>query len=160
MDAAALTQETVDYIAITRLQNEYADVVTRQSWDELVPLFQPHCRIHLDLIQSGMDFTGPGEIGQFIAGSLEQFEFFQFVILNTVIRVKDATRATGRMYMSELRQYAHGGNWSVIHGIYHDNYEKNTDGVWQFAARDYQSLARSGRSDIFPFPQGHTGPVR
>jgi hypothetical protein len=156
MDAAA---ETVAYIAITRLQNEYADVVTRQSWDELIPLFKADARIHLDLIQSGMDFTGPEEIGRFIAESLEQFEFFQFVILNSVVRVQDESHATGRMYMSELRQYAHGGNWSVIHGIYHDTYERDGGGRWRFAARDYQSLARTGRSEIFPFPAGHTGPL-
>jgi hypothetical protein len=156
MDAAA---ETLAYIAITRLQNEYADVVTRQSWDELVPLFKADAKIHLDLIQSGMDFTGPEEIGRFIAGSLQQFEFFQFVILNSVVRVQDESHATGRMYMSELRQYAHGGNWSVIHGIYHDTYEKGSDGRWRFAARDYQSLARTGRKEIFPFPASHSGPL-
>jgi hypothetical protein len=160
MDAAALSQETIDYVAITRLQNEYADVVTRQSWDELVPLFKADCKIHLDLIQSGMDFTGPREIGEFIAGSLQQFEFFQFVILNVVIRVQDESHATGRMYMSELRQYAHGGNWNVIYGVYHDSYEKGDDGRWKFASRNYQSLYRDGRGDIFPFPKDWTGPVR
>ena len=154
MDAAA---DALAYVSIVRLQNEYADVVSRQSWDELVPLFNPDAKIHLDLIQSGMDFAGPQEIGKFIAGSLQQFEFFQFVILNTVIRIQDETHATGRMYMSELRQYAHGGNWSVIYGIYHDTYEKHESGHWRFAGRDYQSLARDGRADIFAFPKGHAG---
>jgi hypothetical protein len=76
-----------------------------------------------------------------------------------IINVQDATHATGRMYMSELRQYAHGGNWSVIYGVYHDKYEKNADGAWQFARRDYQSLFRDGRGDVFPFPKAFSGPV-
>ena len=87
MDPMSPAQETIDYVAITRLLNEYADVVSRQSWDELVPLFDPDCRIRLDLIQSVRDYTGPREIGQLIAGAAGQFEFFQFVILDAVIRI-------------------------------------------------------------------------
>jgi hypothetical protein len=147
------------YIAITRMQNDYADIVSRRAWSELDAIFEPDAKIHLDLITKGMDFTGPGEIGSFIAGSIEQFEFFQFVILNSVVRVQDDSHATGRMYMSELRQHAASGGWSTIHGIYHDTYRKDSAGNWRFAARDYQSLARTGRSEIFPFPASHTGPL-
>jgi SnoaL-like domain len=147
------------YIAITRMQADYADIVSRRAWSELDAIFEPEAKIHLDLITQGMDFTGPGEIGSFIAGSIEQFEFFQFVILNSVVRVLDDSNATGRMYMSELRQHGASGGWSTIHGIYHDTYRKDSAGNWRFAARDYQSLARTGRSEIFPFPSSHTGPL-
>ena len=33
--------ETVDYVALRRVQNAYADVVTRRAWPELVDLFLP-----------------------------------------------------------------------------------------------------------------------
>ena len=61
--------------------------------------------------------------------------------------------------MSELRQFASGGNWDVTHGIYHDEYEKGADGRWRFAAREYRTLRRDGRGDVFPFPGAHSGPV-
>ena len=155
-----MDNEALNYVAITRLQNAYADIVSRRAWSELEPIFNADAKIHLDLITSGLDFTGPTEIGDFIAGSIEQYEFFQFVILNTVVNVQDETHASGRMYMSELRQdAASSGGWSTIHGVYHDTYRKDSAGNWRFAARDYQSLARTGRSAIFPFPPTHAGPL-
>jgi hypothetical protein len=153
-----MDDDALAYIAITRLQNYYADAVSRRSWEELDDIFLPDANIHLDLITSGLDFTGPREIGSFIAGSIEKYEFFQFVILNVVVNVSDATNATGRMWMSELRQEAAGGGWSTIYGVYHDTYTK-TDAGWRIAKRDYQSLAREGRFDVFPFPSTHAGPV-
>ena len=33
--------ETVDYVAIQRLQAAYADVVNRRAWPELADLFRP-----------------------------------------------------------------------------------------------------------------------
>lgn len=154
-----MDNDALAYIAITRMQADYADIVSRRAWSELDAIFEPDAKIHLDLITQGMDFTGPGEIGSFIAGSIEQFEFFQFVILNSVVRVQDESNATGRMYMSELRQHGASGGWSTIHGVYHDTYRKDAAGNWRFAARDYQSLARTGRSEIFPFPATHGGPL-
>jgi hypothetical protein len=154
-----MDNDALAYIAITRMQNDYSDIVSRRAWSELDAIFEPDAKIHLDLITKGLDFTGPGEIGSFIAGSIEQFEFFQFVILNSVVRVQDDSNATGRMYMSELRQHGASGGWSTIHGVYHDTYRKDSAGNWRFAARDYQSLARTGRSEIFPFPASHTGPL-
>ena len=34
-------QETIDYVAITRLQSAYADVVNRRAWHEFDDLFRP-----------------------------------------------------------------------------------------------------------------------
>ena len=36
-------------------------------------------------------------------------------------------------------------------GVYQDDYRR-VDGRWWFARRDYQSLARSGRGEVFAFP--------
>ena len=40
MDETTL-QDTIDHVAITRLQSAYADIVTRRSWAELETIFLP-----------------------------------------------------------------------------------------------------------------------
>ena len=49
---ANLDSEALAYIAITRLQNEYADAVSRQAWDELIELFTRRLPVGSILIQS------------------------------------------------------------------------------------------------------------
>jgi hypothetical protein len=157
---AKLDGDALAYIAITRLQNEYADVVSRRAWDELDELFTADSTVRLNLPPAEpIDYPGRAGIGPFIAKMLERFEFFQFVILNATVRVRDENSATGRMYMSELRQDAMSGGWSTIHGIYHDTYSRDPgDGKWRFADRQYQSLRRSG-GQLMPFPEAHAGPL-
>jgi SnoaL-like protein len=151
--------EALAYLSITRLQAAYADVVTRRVWSELEPLFLPGAPIHVDTVTADvLEFVGATSFGEFVAGSIERFEFFEFVILNTVIDVASSTNATGRMYMVELRQDRTSGGWSNAFGVYHDSYTF-ADGRWQFAERSYQSLARTGRYEIFPFPSKFAGPL-
>jgi hypothetical protein len=153
-------QEALAYLAITRLQADYADIVTRRAFEELPAIFLPDTIVHLDLVTSDpLELTGPEEFGAFVGGSIERFEFFEFVILNTVIQVQKDDNATGRMYMCELRQDAASGGWSNVFGVYHDTYRR-AEGRWRFAARTYQSLARTGRAEVFAFPAKHTGPLR
>jgi hypothetical protein len=54
--------------------------------------------------------------------------------------------------MCELRQAKDNGQFSQAFGVYHDRYRR-VDGRWWFARRDYQSLSRTGRNDVFPFPK-------
>jgi hypothetical protein len=151
--------ETADYVAIRRLQNAYADVVTRRAWPELAELFLADAPVEIDTRREGGVFhvTGPDALGAFIAGALEQFDFFEFVILNTRIEVAaagDVDRADGRLYMSEIRSDAGTGRWNVSFGVYHDRYQRG-DGRWRFAHRRYHSLGRTGETkdvDAFPFP--------
>jgi hypothetical protein len=155
-----LDSEALAYIAITRLQNEYADVVSRRAWDELDELFTAESTVRLNLPPAApIDYPGRAGIGPFIAKMLERFEFFQFVILNATVHVRDESSATGRMYMSELRQDATSGGWSTIHGIYHDTFSRDPgDGKWRFVDRQYQSLRRSS-GQLMPFPAEHAGPL-
>jgi hypothetical protein len=151
--------ETDDYIAIRRLQNAYADVVTRRAWPELTELFLPDAPIEIDTRRPDGVYrlAGPVALGEFVAGALEQFDFFEFVILNTRLEMGvggDADAADGRLYMSEIRSDAGSGSWNVSFGVYHDRYRR-TDGRWWFAERRYHSLARSGETkdvDAFAFP--------
>jgi hypothetical protein len=149
-------QETVDHIGVRRLQNAYADVVSRRAWDELDELFLPDATVSVGVGgQDPLRFTGPREFAGFVAKAVSRFEFFQFVILNTRIFLRhdgDPDAATARMYMSELRQDHAAGRWTLIYGIYHDHYRR-IDGRWWFAARTYHTLARTqDEMVVFPFP--------
>lgn len=151
------TDDTADYIAIRRLQNAYADVVTRRAWPELDALFEPDCPVELDLRDRGMrTLTGPGEIGAFIGQSIEVFEFFRFEIVNTTIEIGldgDEDLAGARMYMCELRRGADDGEWTQMHGLYVDRMRRGSDG-WRFAHRRYHSVGREAGEDsqVFDWP--------
>jgi hypothetical protein len=150
--------DALAYLAITRLQSAYADVVTRRSWEELQPLFLPDAPVHVDTVTAPViELAGPAALGAFIGGAIERFEFFEFVILNTVVRVGGDGSARGRVYMVELRQERETGEWSNAFGVYHDDYAFH-DREWRFAERHYQSLARKiamQHAAVFPFPSAH-----
>jgi hypothetical protein len=148
-------QDTVDYVAITRLQNAYADAVTRRAWSEFHDMFLAGAPVHVDTVTNPViELAGPQEVGDFIGGAVERFEFFEFVPLSTRVELRaggDPDRATARLYICELRQDAASGHATQAFGVYQDEYRR-VDGRWWFARRDYQSLARSGRGEVFTFP--------
>ena len=148
-------RDTVDYVAITRLQNAYADVVTRRAWPELRELFLADAPVRVDTVTNPVvELTGPDALGDFIGGAIERFEFFEFVPLSTRVALRsggDPDRAAARLYMCELRQDVATGHASQAFGVYRDEYRR-VDGHWRFARRDYQSLARTGRGEVFAFP--------
>jgi hypothetical protein len=149
-------QETIDYVAITRLQNAYADAVTRRAWSEFGEMFVPDAPVRVDTVTNPViELHGPKEIGDFIGAAVVRFEFFEFVPLSTRVALRaggDPNRATGRLYICELRQDAASGHSTQAFGVYRDDYLR-VDGRWWFAKRDYQSLARSGRGEVFAFPE-------
>jgi len=145
-------QETIDYVALTRLQSAYADVVNRRAWPELEQLFLPGAPVRVDTVTNPViDVTGPAELGAFIGGAIERFEFFEFVVLNMTVEI-DGDAARGRVYMCELRQERECGRFTRAFGLYRDGYRR-VDGRWWFAGRRYQSLARNGRGEVFAFPE-------
>lgn len=148
----------LDELDVRRLQDRYADVVTRRAWAELHELMRPGCRLELDLADRQLAFDGPEAIGTFIGTQLDQFSFFEFVILNTVIEVDSAAGvARARMYMQELRQGVDDGRRSTTYGVYHDRFERHDD-RWWFARRRYGSYSRTAApgaahdQDVFPLP--------
>ena len=153
-------QDTIDYVAITRLQNAYADVVTRRAWAEFHDMFLADAPVRVDTVTNAViALTGPQEIGDFIGAAVERFEFFEFVPLSTRVELRmggDADRAAARLYICELRQDAASGHSTQAFGVYQDEYRR-VDGKWWFAQRNYQSLARSGRGEVFAFPQAAFG---
>jgi hypothetical protein len=156
---APTPDQLLDELAIDRLLRRYADVCTRRAWPELHDLFVPDATVVLDLRDRELVIDGPGALGEFIGGSLEQFDFFQFAIRNTVVEVgidDDPDAASGRMWMSEFRHAAasttggHAGTegWSTIFGLYQDRYRRSGDG-WRIERRRYQSIARPSEGAVF-----------
>lgn len=136
------------YLAITRLQAAYADVVSRRAWPELAGLFLPDAPIHVDTVTNAViELVGPAALGEFIGGAIERFDFFEFVPLNTVV---DEAAGTARLYMAELRHDPAEG-WSNVFGLYQDRYVEAEAG-WRFAERHYQTLARRTGDDTATFP--------
>jgi small nuclear ribonucleoprotein (snRNP)-like protein len=141
------------------LQNSYADIVTRRAWAELHNIMRPDCLVTVNTLKDSYEFDGPAAIGNFISGQLEQFSFFEFVVLNTVMEIDvDAGTAGARMYMQELRQGVSDGRRTNAYGVYHDRFERDAEGRWWFARRRYQSFARTaepgsaGELDVFELP--------
>ena len=153
---AALLAETVDHLAINRLQAAYADTVTRRDWPHLATLFLPDATLHLDTVtRAPMEVGGPEAIGAFIEGAVERFDFFEFVALNTLVTLAvdgDRDAASGRTFMCELRRGAVDERWTTAYGLYRDRYRR-VDGRWWFAGRRYRSLARTGEDGgVFGIP--------
>lgn len=151
--------ELLSYVAIERVQRSYADIVTRRAWDELSSIMVPDCPITVDTVAQSYEFVGPEQIGNFISSQIERFDFFEFVILNTVIET-DVARgvAAGRMYMQEIRHDRDGGVRTDAYGVYHDRFERDAGGAWKMARRFYRSFARTnlelegGEMTTFPPP--------
>ena len=145
-------RETIDYVAITRLQAAYADVVNRRAWPEFAELFLPDAAVRVDTVTNpAVDLAGPRALGEFIGGAIERFEFFEFVTLNSHVMI-DGDTATARVFMCELRQERESGRFTRAFGLYRDDYRR-VDDHWWFARRRYQSLARSGRGEVFAYPE-------
>ena len=155
-----MTDDSLAYVAITRLYADYADVVTRRAWDELEALFLPETVVHVDTVNApAREFRGPTVFADFVATSIQRFEFFELVILNVHVlpAAGDGDRQS-RIFTCELRQERDNGHWSNAFGVYHDHLSF-VDGRWRFSERHYQSLARKvgdAPAEVFPFPQSHT----
>jgi hypothetical protein len=147
--------EMADFIAIQRLQASYADIVTRREWSELEEIFVPDATVTIDVAEgTPLVLRTPAGVGAFIDTSIERFEFFEFVILNSVIEFGPvgSGQATARMYMAELRQARDGGRRSTAFGLYRDTYVKDGDD-WLIQERKYRSAARTSARelDVFGF---------
>jgi SnoaL-like domain len=145
---------TRSLLAIQRLQAAYGDAVTRRAWDEVVALFEPDAVVHIDTrTREPFSLEGAEALAGFVERSLEQFTFFEFTILNSVVDLEPGDEATGRVHLCEVRRH-HDGTWTQAYGIYQDRYRRR-DGAWRIAARQYSSLARhvlTGIEQVESFP--------
>ncbi len=136
--------ETVAYMAIRRVQHQYADIMTRRAWSELSDIFAQDCAITIDIKRDLWKVTGPDQIGDLIARQVQRFDFFEFIALSTVMRIDvEAGQATTRLYMQEVRHHGTEFCRSDAFGVYHDVLKHNDDGAWRYKRRHYRSLART-----------------
>lgn len=136
--------ETIEYVAVRRLLDRYADIINRRTWEELHEVMRPDCRLSLDMGDREMALDGPGAIGDFISEQLERYSFFEFVILNTVVELDlDARTAGARTYMVEERSNVSDGRRTNAYGVYQDRFEQDPDGRWWIARRRYSSYSRT-----------------
>ena len=153
--------DTAALVAMQRLQAAYGDAVTRRAWDEVVALFEPDASVHIDTrARDPFTLEGAGAIAGFVEHSLDQFTFFEFSILNSVVELAPGGEGTGRVHLCEVRRH-HDGSWTQAYGLYQDRYRRR-DGSWRIAARRYASLARHVLTGIeqvesFPLPAGDVG---
>jgi SnoaL-like domain len=153
-------QETLDYIAVRRLQDAYADLAGRRAWSELAEIVLADAPISLDTrTQPALRFVGPQAVAEFLAPIVDRYAFFQFAILNTRVLVPhggDGDAALARMTICEHRCDTGAGDgtgeWTRAFGVYHDHCRR-VDGRWWIAARRYHSLAREPESAVFAFPE-------
>jgi SnoaL-like domain len=147
-------QATAALVAVQRLQAAYGDAVTRRAWDEVVALFEPDATVHIDTrAREPFTLEGAGAIAGFVERSLDQFAFFEFAILNSVVELGAGDEATGRVHLCEVRRH-HDGSWTQAYGLYQDRYRRG-DGSWRIAGRRYSSLARhvlTGIEQVESFP--------
>lgn len=153
------SSETDDVVALWRLQSRYADVISRRAWPELHELFLPDTTVAIDTVTSPpRSITGPDAFGSFVAASIERFDHFAFVILNTVVELDGPDDGRGRIFMCEIRHDQASDTWQNAHGLYEDRYRR-VEGRWRFAHRQYRSLARTGPGGIvLGLPEG-LGPL-
>ena len=149
-------QETIDWVALRRLHSAYADVVNRRAWPELADLFLPEARVVVEMPrQDPVEAVGPEALGTFIAGAVERFDWFQFVVLEARIELApegDADAALGRIYMVELRQDRRTGQATQAFGLYQDRYRRTAEG-WRFERRRFQPTTWTSRDlSTLPLP--------
>ena len=154
-------EETMDYVAIVRLQRAYADVVNRREWAELHQIFTPDATVDLELVtRPPLHMVGPEALGEFVGPAIERFDFFEFVVLNTHVELwpeGDRTAARARVFMCELRQPSGQPSGQTerddAFGLYRDTYALMDD-EWRISARRYRSLGRFPSGEILPVGPG------
>lgn len=158
-----MSAATDHLVALGRLQNRYADIITRRAWPELAEVFLPDTAVHLDLVTAPRrTLVGPDEFTEVISAAMAQFDHFTFVILNAVVELDEDRApfvgARGRIFLCEVRHEPGPDAWSTAHGVYQDRYAL-VDGRWRIAERHYRSMARTGPdATVLGLPDG-LGPL-
>ena len=150
-----MDDDAIAYLSIARLLRSYADIATRQAWDEVASLATPDARFSFDT-HSGQvfEFEGPVEFGAFGARMNQRFTFYEFIPLNFVVTFGTGATARGRSYSLEVAEDRETGDWTEFYGMYQDEYAVFED-TWRFARRHYQTYGRrtGGRLEVFPLEE-------
>jgi SnoaL-like domain len=147
-----MDDDATTYLAIQRLQRAYADIATRNAWNEAASLATPDARFKFDT-RSGQVFEieGADEFAAFGARMNQRFRFYEYIPLNFVVTIGTDGTAHGRSYSLEVAEDDESGNWHEFFGVYEDEYAV-FEGTWRFAGRLYRTYGRrtNGRLEAFP----------
>ena len=151
-----IDSESGAYVAIARVHDTYADIVTRRAWDELAGVFGPDATLTLGHGPRARVVVGPEAIGGLIEGAVAHLELVEFVVLNTVATISgDSARTRSNIW--EMHLARDDGRRRDLFGVYHDRLQR-IDGRWWFAERHWQGLARRGDDgdpyETYRFPVG------
>jgi SnoaL-like domain len=154
-----MDNDATAYLAIQRLQRAYADVATRNAWNEAALLATPDARFTFDT-HSGQVFEieGGDEFVAFGARMNQRFKFYEYIPLNFVVTIGSDGTAHGRSYSLEVAEDGETGNWNEFFGVYEDEYVV-FEGTWRFARRHYRTYARRTNGQLQSFPLETTPPL-
>jgi hypothetical protein len=153
-----VNDDALAYIAITRLQRAYADIATRKAYAEIAALATPDARFSFDTRTGDViEVVGADAFGRFATRSTDRFRFYEYVPLNTVVKIDAAGTARGRSYSFEICEDRDTRELLTYYGMYHDDYVR-VDGNWLFARRQYQTIGRrTGQGLMESYPLNDRG---
>jgi len=147
-----MDDDAIAYLAIQRLQRSYADIATRQAWDEVPSLATPDAKFSFDTHSAKViEIEGPVEFGEFGARANQRFAFYEYIPLNFVVTIGTDGTARGRSYSLEVAEDRETGDWLEFYGTYRDEYAV-FEGAWRFAGRHYQTYGRRAGGALTAFP--------
>jgi hypothetical protein len=148
-----VTAEHPAELAIEGLQRAYADISTREAWDEFAALVTPDCKFLFDTSSGGVfELNGPEQFVEFAKKTAVQFDLWVYDPVNFVVTVDPAGTATGRTYSFEIEQDRESGEVISSYGRYEDEYVL-LDGRWRWSSRRYRNVAR--RNGDEPWRRNH-----
>ena len=126
-------QAVADRIEIEALRAEVTDAVMMRDYDRVASLFTPDASVRWPHI--GKEFAGRDAIRAGIEWGQGLWEFFVQNVHPGVIRL-DGDTATGRAHIEEFGRMRDGTS-HLNHALYHDRYQRTSDG-WKFTERVYE----------------------
>jgi ketosteroid isomerase-like protein len=149
----ATVDELSDQLAIRDLLAGFADAVNRMAPDMLRALFTDDGEW---AVPGFGEPRGHDAIVDFLVGLLVKWDVIFHAIHSGRVQLPldgDPDRASGQWYISEFGKLLDGTEVRFA-GVYHDDYERGTDGVWRFARRRYDGMFTrlGGRLEVRPFP--------
>ncbi|MFD0353433.1 nuclear transport factor 2 family protein [Streptomyces sp. NPDC127110] len=126
-------QAVIDRFEIEELRADVSDAVMMHDFDRVASLFTPDGALRWPHVEK--EFVGREEIRAGIEWGQNLWEFFVQNVHPGVIRL-DGNNAAGRVYIQEFGRM-HDGSSHLNHALYHDRYERTSDG-WKFSERVYE----------------------
>jgi hypothetical protein len=136
-----MSTESDDYIEIERLQRAYADVTTRQAWDEFPRIMTPDATFLFDTARGLFEIPSVEQFMEFGGKMTDRWSFLLYTPVNFVVEFGPGDTAQGHSYSLEVGHDTEIDSWVESFGTYDDRYAKH-EGTWRFARRHYKPFGR------------------